>query len=80
MSPTWKDFETSLSRILSHAKLCRGLIHLALFPVPANNIIAVVSDVQKQKNWNWNDISNPPTLAGLFWPNHNLWVHECTES
>lgn len=49
MSPTLKDLETTLSRILSHAKLCRCLIHLPLFPLPTNNIMAVVSDVQKQK-------------------------------
>lgn len=49
MSPTLKDLETCLPCTLSHAKLCRGLIHLALFPLPTNNIIAVVSDVQKQK-------------------------------
>lgn len=49
MSPTLKGLETTLSRILSHAKLCRCLIHLPLFPLPTNNIMAVVSDVQKQK-------------------------------
>lgn len=33
----------------------------------------------KAENRNGNDISNPATHAGLFGPNRNRWVHECTE-
>lgn len=49
MSPTLKDSETTLSRILSHAKPCRCLIHLLLFHLPTNNMMAAVSDLHTQK-------------------------------
>lgn len=64
MSAPLKDLVTApASSIHSHAKTCCCLIHLPIFPLRINSIIAALIDVQKQQIGKGNSISEPAMFA-----------------